>query len=651
MSNGLISEIMNEIYLKGYKMKKRFFLTITIFLVSLFLVVCSKSSPSQLTISPEKAKPGDTVSFSYFPGDKNLAARPAFYLYVYSYSKELPEVRPVELKKSGQKWVGTYAVDKNAYGLVAKVKLDKDNEDNNQGKGYIFPLYTPEGKIVPGHKAGLALAYTSWGQLAGIDQNLNEALRLTEEDFQSNPAVKRNFVNSYLRLLQAVKPEGWDQKSKAFLDEISTLTELDDSTLVTLYRFYAQTGNQEKAMAILEQAQKNPKGEFFQIQALMQLQSLQDANQRIESLKKFQENFPDSKYLESALSMIAQGLFQENKLEEANSFLLDNKQKVQPYYFYAIASQASQTPEKTDLAIKAIENGLSLLGEQLANPEKYKPVYYAEEEWREEMTSTLGPMFLSLKGNLLKKQGKLDEAVVSLRQAYEDSQGEQASITADYAQVLLDTKKFDQAKKVLEDTAQKGSASRELMDLLKQAYVGVSGSEIGWDDYQKKVETAANDFLRAGLKKKMIDQPAPAFELKDLNGKIAKLADYQGKVVVLDFWATWCGPCLSSFPGMKNLVEEYQKDPSVAFIFVNTWQEEANKEQVVKEFLEKNSYPFYVLMDSDNQVVARYGVSGIPTKFIIDPRGKTRFKAVGFEGDTEKMIKEIKLMIELAKGK
>jgi len=138
----------------------------------------------------------------------------------------------------------------------------------------------------------------------------------------------------------------------------------------------------------------------------------------------------------------------------------------------------------------------------------------------------------------------------------------------------------------------------------------------------------------------MIEQPAPAFELKDLEGKAVKLSDYQGKVVILDFWATWCGPCLGSFPGMKKLVEEYQNDPSVAFVFVNTWQDEANKEQVVKEFLERNQYPFYVLMDTEDKVVADFGVSGIPTKFVIDPKGKVRFKSIGFEGDAEKWLKK-----------
>jgi len=638
--------------LKGFQMKKSVSLALSLILIALSLVFCSgKSNSSQLSISPDKAKPGDKVTFSYQPADKNLASHESFTLYIYSYSTELPQVTTVELKRTGKRWSGSYEIDKNAYGLVAKVKLDKENEDTNQGKGYIFSLYTPEGKVVPGHKAGLALAYTSWGQLVGINQDLKEALRLTEEDFQSNPEIKKKFVNSYLRLLQANRQEGWDQKSKNFLDEISTQPDLDDSTLTTLYRFYAQTGNREKAMEIFQQAQKNPKGEFFQIQAIMQFQNLVDDKQRMEFLKRFKTDFPDSKFTSSLISLIAQGFFQENKLEEANTFLQENRDEVQPYYFYAIANQVVQSNGKSELALKAIDNGLELISHQLSHPEKFKPTYYTEDEWREELKSTLSSMLLSLKGNLLLKQNKIPEATVSLKQAYENSRGEQSGIALDYARVLIQNQDFLKAREILETTARKGYGGQQLMELLKQSYVGSSGSEAGWEEYAQKIDSYSLETMRTELKSKIISQPAPAFELKDLNGKLVKLSDYQGKVVILDFWATWCGPCLNSFPGMKKLVEEYQQDSSVAFIFVNTWQEEANKELVVQEFLKNNDYPFYVLMDSEDKVVAQYGVSGIPTKFVIDPKGKIRFKSVGFEGDTEKMIKEVKLMIELARGK
>ncbi|HRD02656.1 MAG TPA: redoxin domain-containing protein [Candidatus Saccharicenans sp.] len=633
-------------------MKKSFSLSLTLVLLASLLIVCSgRSSTSQLTISPDKPKPGDTVTFSYVPADKQFQSSNRFILYVYAFSKELPSVTPVNLTKSGKKWTGSYSVDKTVFGLAAKIKLDEKNEDTNKGQGYFFPLYNASGQILPGYKAGLALAYTSWGQLIGVEQNFKKALQLTEEDFQATPSIKKDFVNSYLRLLQSTKPEDLEKKAQAFLDEVSSLPELDDSALTTIYGYYAQLGNQEKAMAIYQQAQKNPKGDFFQVQALMQFRGIQDPKARLDFLARFKEEFPDSKYIDSIVSMMAQSLIQENKLEEAQSFLENNRGQAQPYYFYVIASQAAQNEAQIDLAIRAIDQGQSLAQEQLRQPDKFKPTYYTEEEWRQELEKNLLPMFLGLKGQLLIKRGQEGEALPLLKQAYELNQGKDAGVTADYVHALLANQDFAQATTVVEKYGQEEYINSELMGLLKQAYVGLHKSEEGWDKYQSEIQASAIKVMREDLAKKMINEAAAQFELKDLEGKTVKLNDYAGKVVVLDFWATWCGPCLSSFPGMKTLVEEYQKTPEVAFVFVNCWQDEDNKEQVVKDFLEKNQYPFYVLMDTTNKVTSDYGVSGIPTKFVLDSKGRIRFKVIGFEGDTEKMVQEVKIMIDLARGK
>ncbi|HRT25855.1 MAG TPA: redoxin domain-containing protein [Candidatus Saccharicenans sp.] len=635
-------------------MQKKFSVGPIILSVVLFFIGCSEKSVAPgLTISPEKPEPGASVTFSYVPVDKNLHTRDQFTLYVYSFSKELKRVTPINLTKSGQKWTASYLIDKDAFGLAAKVKLDEKNEDTNNGQGYFFPLYNASSQIIPGYKAGLALAYTSWGQLIGVERDLKKALKLTEEDFELNPAIKKDFVNSYLRLLQyrSLKTEGSEEKLQAFLDEVSNLPEIDDSALITIYSYYAELGNQEKAMAIYQQAQKNPTGDFFQVQALMQFQTIQDPKARIDFLARFKEEFPDSKYIESIVGMMTQSMIRENKLEEAELFLEDNRDKAQPYYFYVIASQASQNPDQIELALKAIDQGIGLAREQLSQPDRFKPGYYTEEDWSQDLEKNLMPMFLGLKGQLLMKKGQTSEALPLLKQAFELSQGKDSKLTANYARALLANQDFAQATSVIEQYGREGFINPELTDLLKQAYLGLHQSEEGWDKYLNELKDSALKMMKSDLTKKMLNEPAAPFELKDLEGKTVKLSDYAGKVVILDFWATWCGPCLGSFPGMKQLVEEYQKQPDVAFVFVNCWQDEDNKEQVVKEFLEKNQYPFYVLMDTTNKVTSDYGVSGIPTKFIIDPKGKIKFKVIGFEGDTEKMVQEVKIMIDLARGK
>jgi thiol-disulfide isomerase/thioredoxin len=119
--------------------------------------------------------------------------------------------------------------------------------------------------------------------------------------------------------------------------------------------------------------------------------------------------------------------------------------------------------------------------------------------------------------------------------------------------------------------------------------------------------------------------PAPGWELKDVEGKPVNFSQFKGKVVVLDFWATWCGPCRSEIPGYVQLQEKY-KDKGLVIIGVSLDQEGP---EVVKKFIGDFHLNYQVVMGDDAVVAAFGGVDGIPTTFIIDRTGKIRDKKVG----------------------
>jgi len=163
------------------------------------------------------------------------------------------------------------------------------------------------------------------------------------------------------------------------------------------------------------------------------------------------------------------------------------------------------------------------------------------------------------------------------------------------------------------------------------------------------------DSLHNRLLSEMIAVPAPNFTLKDLDGNVVSLKGLKGKVVVLDFWSTWCVPCKKSFPAMQLAVNTYKNDPSVKFLFIHTWETSKTPVEDVKKYIAQSGFNFQVLMDlkdgaGRNAAVEDYGVSAIPEKFIIDKAGNIVFKLTGFTGTDAAALQEISERITLAKN-
>ena len=110
------------------------------------------------------------------------------------------------------------------------------------------------------------------------------------------------------------------------------------------------------------------------------------------------------------------------------------------------------------------------------------------------------------------------------------------------------------------------------------------------------------------------------FALLDREGNEISLSSLQGKVVFLNFWASWCGPCKVEMPHMQKVYEEY-KDKDVVILAVNITASEKDGIKGVTSFLDENKYTFPVVFDMDGSVSTKFRVSGIPTTYIIDKDG------------------------------
>lgn len=125
---------------------------------------------------------------------------------------------------------------------------------------------------------------------------------------------------------------------------------------------------------------------------------------------------------------------------------------------------------------------------------------------------------------------------------------------------------------------------------------------------------------------------APDFALPDLEGKVRRLSDFKGKVVLLNFWSTWCKPCRDEMPSMQRAFEQHNRHGfEIVAVSLNV-----EGKPVVEEFVQEFNLTFPVLLDPKKEAGRLYRVYALPTSFLVDPEGGIAYKLVGArEWDTE----------------
>jgi thiol-disulfide isomerase/thioredoxin/Tfp pilus assembly protein PilF len=269
---------------------------------------------------------------------------------------------------------------------------------------------------------------------------------------------------------------------------------------------------------------------------------------------------------------------------------------------------------------------------------KTKPWDKTKERWDKEKNQTIGN-YLDTYGWVFYQKGQYSKALKQLTEAF--SLIPEPTIEYHLGMAYYKDGQLDSAVTHLADCLagqvedpQKAKVDFEMVYLARyKNKKGLEGILTKARDKKTANEIKADSTSAATV----VGRPAPEFSLPDLDGTMHKLSDNRGKVVVLDFWATWCQPCKMSLP-LVDKAYLSSRDKGVVFYGVNL--EGTDKKELIRSFWNQKGYAFPVLMGGmmGNGIDKVYNVTGIPTTFVIDKAGIIRYRHIGYRENLDQLL-------------
>lgn len=629
----------------------------SLFVLMVSVAVFTQSYAQKLTFSSSKPVAGEPVTFIYDPSGGNLAQLANVKCVAFTFiNKKVKQVK-LDLTKEGVVYKGNMpTVDSTAFILFS---FNADGTKDESGNPYFTHFYE-NGKPTAMAYYWEAMYWSIYGPpYGGIVADKAKAIVAFENSFLADPKLKDTYVVNYLGLQYGVDKIKGGQMIAETIASYNKKEATEDNLLkmASLYSTLKKKPSADSVYAIVKT--KYPKGVYAYGQASNAIYSEKDPAKKEEKLLAIIKDFDldatkkaDAIKISGLYSVVASGYSAaKNKVKfEEYANKIENKITLaQVYNSYAIA--CAERKEDLEFAAKISKKSIELVESAKGDP---MPEYYPTHDEYLKSLDRSSAVYSTTHATLLDQLGKSAEALKYQEIAVTKNNFASADMNAAYVSFLAKAGQKDKVVTYAERFIKEGQGTDQMKADLKAAYKGTQP----FDTYYAVLEKDALEKERAKFMKEMINMPAPKFSLANLKGETVSLEALKGKVVIVDYWATWCGPCISSFPGMQKAVDKYKNDPNVAFVFINTWQTEANREKLVKDWAAANpNYTFNILLDTKNpkdeskfEVIEQYKVDGIPTKFIVDGNGNIRFKKVGFGGSTEGTVKELDMMIALAKG-
>jgi len=501
--------------------------------------------------------------------------------------------------------------------------------DDNFGKGYVVLLKNKNhDEIAKSTLEQLDLVRNA-NYFFKLDITSQDIVNQYEKLYAENPELKKG--DSYVNYLSAK----YDVDKDAIKPEMLSYAQAKAATgnendMMMAYRIYKTLKIEDKCQEIMDLAlQRYPTGDFAKMKFWNEFYMKPDktVDNVKETMKQYETTFQDSSSLtKNRFNQFLVYLYLANKDTASIENLKDcDKLMIAEVYnnvAWNLSGEDLTSPGKDlDYAAALSKKSIDLIKNRMEHPEATD-----NPDWLETTYNNNADTYALI----LYKQGKYGEAL-----HYEGLPEKKDSTNIynkeRYAAYAEKAKGAEFVRTYIESQLQNGYVSTNLLDQLHSIYQQLNLPESQFEAIKQKGKDVIAKNYANSVQKILGTTKATDFELTNLEGKTVKLSDYKGKLVVLDFWATWCRPCRASFPKMQEIVTKYKDNNNIEFFFIDCGEREAGKftnnqiKEKVFKFIADNQYTFNVLFDFEDAVQQNYkvlGNQGIPCQIVIDKTGK-----------------------------
>lgn len=638
------------------------------------LQVTSQEVKSRLQGMVDIPIPGATFSMTYDPKGGPLENVKNISGYAYVFNDYRWEVEDLKMKKNGAVYSADFTVPKNCAFMAFKFYGYTDNglvTDTNQDTGYMLVAFKEPKVKMP----GADLAWATFrnknfnGQFGGYFKDFSINGDATEYWLKKEVATNGNrfpeFFDTYFQVLKVQKPEKFEELGTRFLwDFTKNMKGMPEEVYLKVHHLYLyDLKNKTKADSVENVIVKQfPKGAFLRQKAYQKIMPTADSTERNKLIAQFLTDFPYSSEVPSS-----QKYFYDNivKMQFTNYF--ENKDyktilTMIPNMNFANLNDAYHQNISKALYLKTVDAAtietmatpmIKLMQAKVNDLSYMSGLYWSPNQATENAKNQLNNE-LVIQIRMYDMLKKYKEVLETFELLPFEKRYEKASVNDIHIKALESFNK--PIIEVLKNAARANTLSEGATAKLKELYLKEGKKEADFPAYLEQLKKENKTEEKIAL----IDITAPAIKVQSADGKTKDLALNSGKIIVIDFWATWCGPCKKAFPAMQQFVNDFKDDKQVEVYFISTQEtKEGYKKEALAYLKEKGLKitPYFDLVKkgggtnnaSFGQYAKIFNSSGIPRKVVIKD-GKIRFTSEGYSGNPGQLVDELTNVINALKN-